>query len=154
MCEPLSYAPSPKQTVPNITNEMIIDHIIDSFSTKSVGYICDVHLAIADSHPEHTKSADCKKLAELFARAIDAPKTGEAISLDEVHELKAKYCKAYPPFMQKHDRPRRDSTTILNTLFLNAREHFFSRRRSNRNTPFPRTPSHSPRVSSGIVVQL
>jgi hypothetical protein len=127
MDEPLSYEPAPKKLVPTINNEIIIDHIIESFGAASQGIICDVHLAIADSHPDRTRSAECKYLAELFSRAVDAPKTGETINLDKVYELRAK-CRGYPLFMKKYDQPIRESNSILNKLFIQARRHFFSQR--------------------------
>ena len=125
MDEPLSYDASPKKLVPKITQDLVIDHIIDSFGAGSEGIICDVHLAIADSHPNRTRSEECKYLAGLFSRAVDAPKTGEIIELDKVYELRAKYCRGYPLFMKKYDQPIRESQSILNKLFLAARHQFF-----------------------------
>ncbi|CAF4406086.1 unnamed protein product, partial [Rotaria sp. Silwood2] len=137
MDEPLSYESTPKKLVPKITYEIIIDHIIESFGAGSQGIICDVHLAIADSHEKHTRSDECKYLAELFARAVDAPKTGEIIELDKVYELRAKYCRGYPEFMKKYDQPIRESHSILNKLFLNARCYFFKQRQTNLQIPPP-----------------
>jgi hypothetical protein len=134
MDEPLSYEAPPKKLLPKITNEIVIDHIIESFGAGSQGIICDVHLAIADSHQDHTRSADCKYLAELFARAVDAPKTGEIIDLDKVYELRAKHCRGYPLFMKKYDQPIRDSNSILNKLFLRARRHLFMLREQGLQT--------------------
>ncbi|CAF1143464.1 unnamed protein product [Didymodactylos carnosus] len=128
MDDPLSYEPSQKKSVPTITNEIIIDHIIETFGAGSQGIICDVHLSIADCHPEHTRSADCKYLAELFARAVDAPKTGEIIELDKVYELRSKHCRGYPEFMKKYDQPIRESNSVLNKLFLRAKHEFFAQR--------------------------
>ncbi len=101
MDEPLSYEGSTKKLVPKITNEIIIDHIIELFGARNEGIICDVHLAIADSHKEHTRSDECKYLAELFARVVDAPKTGEIIELNQVYQLRAKHCRGYPFFYEK-----------------------------------------------------
>ncbi|CAF1024519.1 unnamed protein product [Adineta steineri] len=134
MDEPLSYEPSAKKKVPNITNEIVIDHIIESFGAASQGIICDVHLAIADSHKDRTRSKECKDLAELFARAVDAPKTGEIIDLRKVYGLRTRYCRAYPQFMKKYDQPICDSNSILNKLFLVARHHLFSQRPSSLNS--------------------
>ncbi|UJR07208.1 hypothetical protein I4U23_011496 [Adineta vaga] len=75
MDEPFSYDTAKKAVVPNVTRAIIVDHINDSFDAASPGIICSVHLAIADSHPAHTRSNECKYLAELFARAVDAPKS-------------------------------------------------------------------------------
>ncbi|CAF1643998.1 unnamed protein product [Rotaria sp. Silwood1] len=135
MDEPLSYESSPRQVKPKITYESIVDHIIESFGAGSQGIICDVHLAIADSHPKRTRSDECKYLAELFACAVDAPKTGEIIELDKVYELRARYCRGYPEFMKKYDQPIRESHSILNKLFLNARRHFFEQRQAGLHIP-------------------
>lgn len=131
MDEPLSYAPSQKQIVPRVTNEILIKHLVESFGTGVEGLICDVHTVIACSLPKRTRSDQCKYLAELFARAIDSPKTGEIIELNRVMELKTEYCREYPQFMMKYDQPTRDSYHILDRLFRNAKEHFFSYRPSN-----------------------
>ncbi|UJR24243.1 hypothetical protein I4U23_027210 [Adineta vaga] len=123
MDEPLSYEPAEKKIVEEITNEIVVDHIVQSFGTGAQGIICDVHLAIATKLPEHTRSLECKRLAELFARAVDAPKTGENIVLDEVYELKTRYCQQYPLFMMKYDQESCDSNSILNDLFEKALKH-------------------------------
>lgn len=120
MEEPLSYEPAKKQTVEKMTKEIVIDHLVESLGTGVQGLICDVHLVMADCLPERTKSGECKYLAELFARAVDAPKTGEIIPLDEVYKFQATYCNKYPEFMRKYDQPIRDSTNILNKLFRKA----------------------------------
>jgi len=143
MDEPLSYKAASPELVPRITNEIVIDHIIESFGAGSQGIICDVHLAIADSHQDHTRSAECKYLAELFARAVDAPKTGEIIDLDKVYELRAKHCKGYPLFMKKYDQPIRDSNSVLNKLFLRARRQLFMLREQG-----PQTSSLQPHTRS------
>jgi hypothetical protein len=141
MDEPLSYEASPKKLEPVITNEIVIDHIIESFGAGSQGIICDVHLAIADSHPDGTRSIECKYLAELFARSVDAPKSGEVINLDEVRKLRAKHCRGYPLFMKKYDQPVRDSNSILNKLFLEARRQFFTSREQDFHMQSPQRKS-------------
>ncbi|CAF0815277.1 unnamed protein product, partial [Adineta ricciae] len=138
MDEPLSYEAATKAIVPNITRQIVVDHIVDSFGAASQGIICDVHLACADYHEKHTRSDDCKYLAELFARAVDAPKTGEQINLDRVYEIEAALPNEYPLFMKKFDKKVRPSDSTPNKLYERAKQHFFSRHR----------PSHAPRSSS------
>lgn len=104
---------------------------MESFGTGVEGLICDVHTVIASFHSERTRSAECKYLAELFARAIDSPKTGEVIELNRIIELRTKYCQEYPQFMMKYDQPIRDCNHILDRLFRKAKEHFFSYRPSH-----------------------
>ncbi|UJR11489.1 hypothetical protein I4U23_015669 [Adineta vaga] len=130
MDDPLSYEAASPKKVPTITQDIIVDHIIDSLGAESQGIICDTHLAIADFHREHTRFKECIYLAELFARAVDAPKSGETINLDRVYELRDEYCERYPLFMKKYDRPVRNSDSTLNKLFTKARNNFFSQRDS------------------------
>ncbi|CAF3947011.1 unnamed protein product [Rotaria sordida] len=150
MDEPLSYESLPKKVVPKITYEDIIDHIVESFGAGSQGIICDVHLAIADSHSKRTRSDECRYLAELFARAVDAPKTGEIIELDKVYKLRAEFCRGYPEFMKKYDQPIRQSDSILNKLFLNARRYFFTHHETDlqiaSSKPILRSDSSTPKV--------
>ena len=145
MDEPLSYEPSQKQILPCITNEILIEHLVDSLGTGVEGLICDVHTVIASCLPESTRSDDCKYLAELFARAIDSPKTGEVIEMNRVIRLKAKYCQEYPQFMMKYDQPTRDCNYILDRLFRKAKEYFFSYR--PRSTGIPQKWRINPRPS-------
>lgn len=130
MDTPLSYDAAVEKQESSISREMVVDHIIESFGAASQGIICDVHLAIADAHDRHTRSDECKYLAELFARAVDAPKSGEIIDLNRVYELRARHCRAFPQFMKKYDQPVRESDTILNRLFLHAKRHFHTQRSS------------------------
>jgi len=148
MEDPLSYTPAKPIKVPTISPEMVIDHIVDTFGTGSQGIICDIHLAIAATNGYGVKSEECKRLAELFARAVDAPKTGEIIDLDEVYKLRAKIVKGYPYFMKKYDQPIVETTCVLDNLFLEGRRRFFEIRNSAHNAQPVHIRSRSASASS------
>jgi len=120
--EPLSHSPANKLTVPNITNEMVIDYFLDAIGTNCYSLIADIHTAVADQTEMGTLSQECVKLATLFYRAIDSPKTGEIINMDIVSSLMDTFYTKVPRFMMKFDRPYYESKSILEKLYLNAKK--------------------------------
>ena len=122
--EPLLYPPTKKSFVNVVTNELIVDHVLDTFTDNKSGIIANTHKVIADKHPLGTHSEECKECAALFARAIDACKTGEIISLDRINQLKDKYYQTCPAWMMKFDKPLMDppSTSINEILYRKAQE--------------------------------
>lgn len=121
---PLLYPPAKKSVVNRITNELIVDHILDTFTDNAPGTIANTHKTIADKHEHGTLSKECKECALLFARAIDARKAGENINLNSINKLKEKYCQTYPEWMMKSDKPPMDpsSKSINEILYQKARE--------------------------------
>ncbi len=101
-----------------------MDHILETFTNNAPGIIANTHKVIADKHPSGTHSNECKDCALLFARAIDARKTGENINLDGINQLKEKYCQTYPAWMMKFDKRRMDplSRSINEILYQKAQE--------------------------------
>jgi RNA-dependent RNA polymerase len=122
--EPLLYPPTKKTCVNRVTNELIVNHVLDTFIDKVPGIIANTHKAIADKHPLGTHSNECRECALLFARAIDSRKTGEIISRDCVRSLKDKYCQTYPSWMLKFDKPEMDppSQSINEILYRKAKD--------------------------------
>jgi len=122
--EPLLYPSAKKSVVNRVTNELIVDHILETFTNKAPGIIANTHKVIADKLPSGTHSNECKECALLFARAIDARKTGENINLDGINQLKEKYCQTYPAWMMKFDKRRMDppSRSINEILYQKAQE--------------------------------
>jgi len=114
---PLAYTPASKKSVPEVTLELIVNHILDTFNDQTSGIISNTHSVIADRNQNGTKSADCKFLAELFPRAIDAVKTGEQINMERVNKLREEYCEKYPTWMMKDDKPSYKSESINGHLF-------------------------------------
>ncbi|CAF1611862.1 unnamed protein product, partial [Adineta ricciae] len=104
----LLYPPAEKKSDKQVTNERVVDYVLDTFTDSFVGIIANVHKAIADKHPRGTLSKECAECAELFARAIDARKTGESISMVRIDELKKQYYQSCPRWMMKFDKPEMD----------------------------------------------
>ena len=117
---PLSYTPASKRSVPEVTPELIVNHILDTLDDQTSGIISNTHSVIADKDPDGTGSVDCKYLAELFPRAIDSIKTGEQINMEVVNQLREKYCTAYPTWMMKDDKSSYKSESINGYLFYKA----------------------------------
>ncbi|CAF1279555.1 unnamed protein product [Rotaria magnacalcarata] len=125
--EPLSYTGAKKIEVSSITPEIIIDHIIKTFSSGIIlGMIANTHTVVADKHPQHSFSVPCKKLAELFSLAVDSPKTGHFIDKEEIRPFQKEYCRDWPEFMRKYDEPIPipPSNSILEKLFKNAESKY------------------------------
>ena len=125
--EPLAYGSSPKAEVSSITQEIIIDHIVESFGAGGiVGMIANTHTVAAEKAPEHSFSTACRELAELFSTAVDSPKTGKIVKRDEIKQYQQKYCGDWPHFLMKLDERTYRSDSILEDLFFEAKEHFFT----------------------------
>ncbi|CAF3334014.1 unnamed protein product [Rotaria socialis] len=125
--EPLAYTGAKKIEVSSITPDIIIDHIIKTFSSGIIlGMIANTHTVVAEKHREHSFSGPCKKLAELFSLAVDSPKTGHFIDKEEIRPFQKEYCKDWPEFMRKYDEPTPipPSNSILEKLFKNAESKY------------------------------
>jgi len=119
--EPLSYQGAEKASAPMINHEIIIQHIVESFSAGIMtGVIANAHSVVADKHPEHSLADDCKKLAELFSLAVDSPKTGKFIDKAQIAPYRHKYCSAYPTFLRKYEQNSYESSEILGILYRKA----------------------------------
>ncbi|CAF4780552.1 unnamed protein product [Rotaria sp. Silwood1] len=124
VAKPLLYPSTKKSCVNRITNELIVDHVLDTFTDTAPGIIANTHSVIADKHSNGTFSKECEECALLFARAIDARKTGENINLTPIMKLKDKYCQTYPEWMMKFDKPKMDppSKSINEILYQKAQD--------------------------------
>lgn len=123
VAQPLPYTPAQKVTVSAVTNDMIVEHFLDTLIDKAPGVIANTHCVIADKDPKGTSSEACKDCAILFARAIDARKTGENINMSRIKQFKEKYCQTYPAWMMKFDKPVMEnppSNSINEILFRKA----------------------------------
>ena len=125
---PLSYPAAKKIAVNNMTNELIVDNVLDTFTNSIPGIIANTHRVIADKHERHTFSKGAEECAKLFARAIDVRKTGENIDLSRIKQYRLQYCKTYPGWMMKFneplmDPPSRSINEILYQKALEARIH-------------------------------
>ncbi|CAF4120129.1 unnamed protein product [Rotaria sp. Silwood2] len=122
--EPLFYPSTKKSCVRRVTNELIVDHVLATFTDTAPGIIANTHSVIADKHSDGTLSKECEECARLFARAIDARKTGENINLTPIMQLRDKYCQTYPEWMMKFDKRTMDppSKSINEILYRKAQE--------------------------------
>ncbi|CAF3143665.1 unnamed protein product [Rotaria sp. Silwood2] len=135
---PLSYSGAKKLEVPSITPEIIIEHIIKSFGASIIlGMIANTHTVAADKHPEHSFSGDCKKLAELFSFAVDSPKTGQFIDMQQIRPFQKKYCQDWPEYMRKYAERTYISTSALQVLFTKAKDNYFKWRENPIINRFP-----------------
>ncbi|CAF3313037.1 unnamed protein product [Rotaria socialis] len=122
--EPLLYPSTKKAFSDRITDDLIVDHVLNTFTDTAPGIIANTHSVIGDKHSAGTFSKECVECAKLFARAIDARKTGENINMTRIKELKEKYGQTYPGWMMKFDKPIMDppSTSINEILHRKAQE--------------------------------
>jgi hypothetical protein len=154
--QPLEYKSAKMKTKSEINPETIVNHIVESISDSGVvGMIANMHTLAADKNPLRSFSDDCKKLAELFSLAIDAPKTGHEIPRNVLIPYQRQYGSSWPHFMMKYDQPIYRSPSILEELFIIARarigqpieplsnnhHHSPSQSASSHQQPKPITPS-------------
>jgi RNA-dependent RNA polymerase len=146
--EPLSYKGADKEPAPVINQETIVNHIVDTFGAGGIiGIIANTHTVIADKSKKHSLDPDCKYLAEMFARAVDAPKTGEKIPIGPVRTLQKKWCRDSPQFMQKFSEQQYESTSISEKLFLIAKEVYFQGKETPMLLPLPQLPRKAKQAS-------
>lgn len=77
-----------------------------------LGIIANAHTVFADREPLKAMAEPCIKLSQLFSIAVDFPKTGVPAVIPQ--EL---YCKEYPDFMEKPDKPTYVSPNVIGKLF-------------------------------------
>jgi len=86
------------------------DFFVDFLVSSSIGPISNAHAVKADECG--VQSSQCERLAELAARAVDFPKTGEIVRLAE--DLRPK---KYPDFMEKVDKPMYMSKKAIGIMY-------------------------------------
>jgi RNA-dependent RNA polymerase len=94
--EPMSYIVDKKEEdkAPEFTINNVIEYFAEYTNFNNLGLIGDAHLAWADQ--KTANSEICLTLAKKFSKAVDAPKTGDKITLDEDETPKQ-----FPHFMGK-----------------------------------------------------
>ncbi|KNZ60997.1 hypothetical protein VP01_1468g2 [Puccinia sorghi] len=99
-----------------------IDFFLDYISSDLVGIIASRHLQLADQQPYGTFHPDCLKLAQLHSKAVDYPKTGVPVSIQELPKVES----AKPDFMcpeymlnvhKKNNERYYQSEKVLGKLF-------------------------------------
>jgi len=110
--------------------------------------IANTHTVVADKDPKHSFSEPCQRLAELFALAVDSPKTGRFIEKEQLRPYQKKYCSSWPKFMRKFGERSSDSKSILEQLFNRATVKYQELYQNPMINTFPQ------RRTGGLVVQI
>ena len=111
--EPMNYTFSlnPKKK-DNIQIKDVIEYFAEYTNLNNLGIIGDAHLALCDKDPKHAKGEIPIKVAHKFSRAVDAPKTGDEVTLEENENPKK-----FPHYMCKAPSKTYYSNFILGKLF-------------------------------------
>ena len=96
----------------NIQIKDVIEYFAEYTNLNNLGIIGDAHLALCDKDPKHAKGEIPIRVAQKFSRAVDAPKTGDDVSLDEEENPKK-----FPHYMCKAPSKSYYSNFILGRLF-------------------------------------
>ena len=96
----------------NIKIKDVIEYFAEYTNLNNLGIIGDAHLALCDKDPKHAKGEIPIKVAQKFSRAVDAPKTGDEVTLEE-NENPQKF----PHYMCKSPSKTYYSNFILGKLF-------------------------------------
>ena len=117
--EPMSYLVEKKE--PKLDRPFTINDVITYFAEytnlNNLGLIGDAHLALSDEMG--AKGEIPLRLAKKFSKAVDAPKTGDKVTLDE-EETPEKF----PHFMGKNKNKSYTSKRILGKLYDEANKSF------------------------------
>ncbi len=124
--EPMSYLVESKKEEKakkfNIKN--VIQYFAEYTNLNNLGLIGDAHLALSDK--KGAKSEISLNLAKKFSLAVDAPKTGDKVTLSE-EETPQKY----PHFMGKTQEKSYHSTSVLGKLYDEANTMILQRAKVN-----------------------
>jgi hypothetical protein len=77
----------------------IASFFVDFMQTDHLGVIATRHMILADLEPEGTRHPDCIKLAELHSAAVDFSKTGRAVQLSHLPQMKKEFRGWRPDFL-------------------------------------------------------
>ncbi|PIL32054.1 RNA-dependent RNA polymerase [Ganoderma sinense ZZ0214-1] len=87
--KPASYDPARKKLVDHeCTMNDVADFVAEFISSDTLGMIATTWLIIADQSPDGIFDADCTKLAALHSDAVDYPKSGQPVPVNEIPRLK------------------------------------------------------------------
>ena len=130
--EPMSYLVEKKE--PKVDRAFTINDVITYFAEytnlNSLGLIGDAHLALSDKMG--AKGEIPLRLAKKFSKAVDAPKTGDKVTLDQ-DETPAKF----PHFMGKNKNKSYISKNILGKLYDEANKYISQRiKKKNKSGDF------------------
>ena len=113
LSDPMNYSFSLKSMQKdNIDIDDVIEYFAEYTNLNNLGLIGDAHLALSDKDPKHAKGEIPMKIAQKFSRAVDAPKTGDDVKLDENENPKK-----FPHYMCKAPSKTYTSNFILGKLY-------------------------------------
>ena len=101
----------------HITIKDVIEYFAEYTNLNNLGLIGDAHLALADQDKKGALGAIPMQLAEKFSLAVDAPKTGLNIELNEDENAKK-----FPHYMEKKKNKSYVSNNILGIIYDNINE--------------------------------
>ena len=113
LSNPMNYSFSLKsKNKDNIQIKDVIEYFAEYTNLNNLGLIGDAHLALSDKDPKHAKGEIPMRIAQKFSRAVDAPKTGDDVTLDEDENPKK-----FPHYMCKAPSKTYISNFILGKLY-------------------------------------
>jgi RNA-dependent RNA polymerase len=124
--EPMSYLVDDQNKKGEVKKNFTINDVIEYFAEytnlNSLGLIGDAHLALCDINENGAKGEIPLRLAKKFSRAVDAPKTGEKVTLEEDETPRL-----FPHYMGKAKNKSYTSKKILGQLYDKANEYIYTR---------------------------
>ena len=122
--KPMDYNSESKdiKKKPPYTLNDVIEYFAEYTNYNNLGLIGDAHLAISDKEKEGAKSDIAKEIAKKFSYAVDAPKTGDTITLEDKEEPDT-----FPHFMEKGKNKSYHSNRILGKLYDESNNMIFQR---------------------------
>ncbi|GMH33449.1 hypothetical protein BSKO_01283 [Bryopsis sp. KO-2023] len=116
---PMEYpSANEKQVSGEISVPMMIGFLRQSIEHDCLGQIDNTHKAMADKWG--LDSDACISLAYLHSQAVDAPKTGQWVSVPG--SLRRQITR-YPDFMMKQDKPSYPSNHVLGQMFRECNKY-------------------------------
>ena len=100
----------------------VISYFSEYTNYNNLGLISDAHSAFSDKEKEGAKSKKSRDLAEKFSAAVDAPKTGDKVKLEDDENPKE-----FPHFMEKNKNKSYHSKNILGQLYDKSKNFIFLR---------------------------
>jgi RNA-dependent RNA polymerase len=124
MEKPMNYdsKPKPLENPGPYTINDVISYFSEYTNYNNLGLISDAHSAFSDKEDGGAKSKISRILAEKFSAAVDAPKTGDKVKLEDDENPKE-----FPHFMEKNKNKSYHSKNILGQLYDKSKNFIFLR---------------------------
>ena len=116
--DPMIYDSTPPiETTDPISSRTLIEFFQTFVTHNKLGQIDNLHLAIADSSEYYAMDEKCIKLSEMHSTAVDFPKTGNIVVIDEEY-----LSYPFPDFMEHNSPESYQSSKILGILYREVKE--------------------------------